>query len=173
MTLQFRDANLRMVFESLSKTSGINILLDKDVRADLKTSIFVKDVSVEDTIDLILMQNQLEKKVLSDNTIFVYPNLPAKNKEYQDLKVQELPSGPRGREADADADQDDAEDQGHRHQRKDQLAGHARHAGRDPAGRKDRSPTRTSPIPRSCWKSKCWKSRTRCSPTSASAIRTQ
>jgi len=88
VTLQFRDANLRMVFESLSKTSGINILLDKDVRADLKTSIFVKDVSVEDTIDLILMQNQLEKKVLSDNTLFVYPNLPAKTREYQDLKVR-------------------------------------------------------------------------------------
>jgi general secretion pathway protein D len=88
VTLQFRDANLRMVFESLSRSSGINILLDKDVRADLKTSIFVKDVSVEDTIDLILLQNQLEKKVLSDNTIFVYPNLPAKNREYQDLKVR-------------------------------------------------------------------------------------
>jgi len=39
VTLQFRDAALRMVFESISKTTGINILLDKDVRADLKTSI--------------------------------------------------------------------------------------------------------------------------------------
>ena len=28
VTLQFRDANLKMIFESLSKTSGINILLD-------------------------------------------------------------------------------------------------------------------------------------------------
>ena len=88
VTLQFREANLRMVFESLSRSSGINIMLDKDVRADLRTSIFVRDVSVEDTIDLILMQNQLEKKVLSDNTIFVYPNLPAKIREYQDLKVR-------------------------------------------------------------------------------------
>jgi general secretion pathway protein D len=88
VTLQFRDANLKMVFESLSKTSGINILLDKDVRAEVKTSIFVKDTSVEDAIDLILMQNQLEKKVLSDNTIFVFANLPIKNKEFQDLKVR-------------------------------------------------------------------------------------
>lgn len=88
VTLQFRDANLRMVLESISKTSGINILLDKDVRADLKATIFVKGTSVEDTIDLILMQNQLEKKVLSDNTIFIYPNVPAKLKEYQDLKVR-------------------------------------------------------------------------------------
>ena len=88
VTLQFRDANLKMVLESLSKTTGINILLDKDVRPDLKTTIFVKATSVEDTIDLILMQNQLEKKLLSDNTVFVYPNSPAKLKDYQDLKVR-------------------------------------------------------------------------------------
>lgn len=88
VTMQFRDANLRMVLESISKTSGVNILLDKDVRADLKATIFVKGTSVEDTIDLILMQNQLEKKVLSDNTIFIYPNTPAKIKDYQDLKVR-------------------------------------------------------------------------------------
>ncbi|MDB5811735.1 MAG: hypothetical protein JWN94_3857 [Betaproteobacteria bacterium] len=88
VTLQFRDANLKMVLESISKTSGINILLDKDVRADLKTTIFAQGTSVEDTINLILLQNQLEKKVLSDNTIFVYPNVPTKNKDYQELKVR-------------------------------------------------------------------------------------
>ena len=88
VTLQFRDANLKMVFEALSRTSGINVLLDRDVKPDLKTSIFVKDVSVEDTIDLILLQNQLEKKVISDNTVFIYPSTPAKLKDYQDLKIR-------------------------------------------------------------------------------------
>lgn len=88
VTLQFRDANLKMVLESISKTTGINILLDKDVRPDLKATIFVMGTSVEDSINLILMQNQLEKKVLSDNTIFIYPNVPAKTKDYQDLKVR-------------------------------------------------------------------------------------
>ena len=88
ISLQFRDANLKMVFEALARTSGINILLDKDVKPDIKVSIFVKDVSVEDTIDLILMQSQLEKKVVSDNTVFVYPNTPAKLKDYQDLKIR-------------------------------------------------------------------------------------
>lgn len=88
VSLQFRDANLKMVFEALSRTSGINVLLDKDVRPDLKTSIFVQNVSVEDVIDLILLQNQLEKKILSDNTVFVYPNTPAKLKDYQDLKIR-------------------------------------------------------------------------------------
>lgn len=88
VTLQFRDANLKMVFEALSRTSGINVLLDKDVKPDLKTSIFVKDVSVEDAIDLILLQSQLEKKVISDNTLFIYPNTSAKLKDYQDLKIR-------------------------------------------------------------------------------------
>jgi len=88
VTLQFRDANLKMVFEALSRTSGINVLLDRDVKPDLKTSIFVKDVSVEDTINLILLQNQLEKKVISDNTVFIYPVTPAKLKDYQDLKIR-------------------------------------------------------------------------------------
>ena len=88
VTLEFRDANVKMVFEALSRTSGINVLLDKDVRPDLKTSIFVKDASVEDTIDLILLQDQLEKKILNDTTVFIYANTPEKNKEYQDLKVR-------------------------------------------------------------------------------------
>ncbi len=88
VTLQFRDANLKIVVEALSRVSGINVLLDKDIRPDIKISIFVKEVSVEDTIDLILMQSQLEKKIVNDNTIFVYPNTPAKVKDYQDLVIR-------------------------------------------------------------------------------------
>lgn len=88
VTLQFRDANLKMVLEALSRTSGLNVVLDKDVRSDLKVTVFVKDTNVEDTLDLILFQNQLEKKVLGDNTVLIYPNTPAKAKDYQDLKIR-------------------------------------------------------------------------------------
>ena len=88
VTLQFRDANLRMVFEALSRTTGLNVILDRDVRSDLKTTIFVKDAAVEDTVDLILLQNQLEKRTLNANTLFVYPATAAKQKEYQDLQVR-------------------------------------------------------------------------------------
>jgi general secretion pathway protein D len=88
ISLQFKDANVKMVFEALSRISGINVLLDKDVRSDIKASIFVHDVSVADAIDLILMQSQLEKKILSNNTIYVYPNTTAKIKELKELKVR-------------------------------------------------------------------------------------
>jgi general secretion pathway protein D len=88
VTLQFRDANLRMVFEALSRTTGLNVIMDRDVRADLKTTIFVKDAALEDTVDLILLQSQLEKRTLNSNTLFIYPATTAKQKEYQDLQVR-------------------------------------------------------------------------------------
>ncbi len=88
VNMQFRDANLKLVFESLSRTSGINILLDRDVKDTLKTTVFVNDVSVEDTIDIILLQNQLEKRILNENSVFIYPNSPAKLKEYQELVIK-------------------------------------------------------------------------------------
>jgi general secretion pathway protein D len=90
VSMQFRDANLKMILEALSKSSGLNILLDKDVKSDLKATIFVKDASVEDVVSLILMQNQLEKKIINDTTVYIYPNTPAKVKEYQDLVVRDF-----------------------------------------------------------------------------------
>jgi general secretion pathway protein D len=88
VSLQFRDANLRLVFEALSRTTGLNVIFDRDVKPDLKTTIFVRDASVEDTVDMILLQSQLEKKVLNSNTLFIYPSTAAKQKEYQDLKIR-------------------------------------------------------------------------------------
>jgi general secretion pathway protein D len=88
VTLQFRDANVRMVFEALSRTSGLNVIFDRDVRADLKTTIFVTNASLQDTVDMILMQNQLDKKQLNANTLFIYPATAAKQLEYQELKVR-------------------------------------------------------------------------------------
>jgi len=88
ITLEFREANLKMVFEVLSRDSGINFILDKEVRPDLTTSIFVKRAMLENVVDLLLTTNQLEKKVLDSNTVLIYPNTPAKVKEYQELMVK-------------------------------------------------------------------------------------
>lgn len=88
VTLQFRDAAMRTVFEALSKSTGLNILLDREVKADNRVTIFVKDVAVEDAIDLILMQNQLEKRIVNSNTMMVYPATVGKQMEYQELTVR-------------------------------------------------------------------------------------
>jgi general secretion pathway protein D len=87
VTLQFRDAPTKMVFEVLARQTGINFIFDKDVKTDGKTTIFVTQVPVDQAIDLILTQNQLARQILSDNMVMVYPNTPAKQKDYQDQIV--------------------------------------------------------------------------------------
>src|SRR5882672_961531 len=88
ITLEFRDAPLRTVFEMISKNSGLNFLFDRDVRPDLRTTLFVRNTSIEDVIRFILVTNQLERKVLNENTLLVYPNTPAKAKDYQELMMR-------------------------------------------------------------------------------------
>lgn len=85
VTLEFRDTPLRTVFEVLSRTSGINFVFDKDVKADAKVTIFVRNAGLDEVMKLILMTNQLERKVLNENSVLIYPNLPGKAKEYQEL----------------------------------------------------------------------------------------
>src|SRR5882672_2136023 len=88
VTLQFRDANTKMVFEVLSRQSGINFVFDKDVKSDGKTTIYVQQVPVEQAIELVLGQNQLSRQVLSENMVLIYPNTAQKQKDYQDQIVK-------------------------------------------------------------------------------------
>ena len=88
VSLQFRDAPTKMVFEVLSRQTGINFIFDKDVKSDSKTTIFVAEVPIEKAIDLVLGQNQLARQVLAENMVLIYPNTQAKQKDYQDQIVK-------------------------------------------------------------------------------------
>ena len=88
VTLEFRDANLKMVFEGLSRTSGVNFVLDKDIKPDAKTTVFVRNVTLDAAIAAITNTNQLEKKVLDDTTVLIYPNTVQKNNEYRELVIK-------------------------------------------------------------------------------------
>lgn len=88
VTLELRDANIRVVFEALSRATGINFILDRDIKADTKASVFVKKLPIEDAIEMVLASNGLQKKVLSDNSVLVYPNTQQKLKDYQDLVIR-------------------------------------------------------------------------------------
>jgi general secretion pathway protein D len=88
VTLQFRDAPTKMVFEVLSRQTGINFILDKDVKSDGKTTIFVQDVPIEQAIDLVLDQNALARQILSSNMVLIYPNTAAKQKDYEQQIVR-------------------------------------------------------------------------------------
>jgi general secretion pathway protein D len=85
VTLEFRDAPLRGVLEVLARESGLNFVMDKDVRPDIKVSIFVRKSSIDEVLKLLMVTQQLERKLLNENSILIYPNTPAKQKDYQEL----------------------------------------------------------------------------------------
>jgi general secretion pathway protein D len=88
ISLEFRDASLRIVLDALTRASGVNFILDKDVRPDLRATLFLRQAALEDALDLILQTNRLERKVLNRNTILIYANTPEKLKDYQELVVK-------------------------------------------------------------------------------------
>ncbi len=88
VTLEFRDASIRSLFDALSRQSGINFVFDKDVRTDTRMTIFARDTTIVDALDMLLRTGQLAKKVLNENTLLIYPAQPAKLREYQELVVK-------------------------------------------------------------------------------------
>jgi general secretion pathway protein D len=88
ITIEFREAPLKQVFDIISRRSGLNFIFDKDVKSDTRTTIMLKNSTVESAIYFLLMTNQLEQQVMDGNTILIYPNTAAKLKEYQETVVR-------------------------------------------------------------------------------------
>lgn len=88
VTLEFREGSVKHIFEVLSRTTGINFLFDKEVKPDLKATLFMRQVPVEQAIELLLMQNQLQQKIINENTVMIYPDTPQKQREYLELTIR-------------------------------------------------------------------------------------
>jgi general secretion pathway protein D len=88
IAIELRDAPVRTVFELISKRSGLNFVYDRDVPADLRVTVFVRDTTIEEVIRFVLVTSQLERRVLNPNTVLIYPNTPAKAQAYRELTVK-------------------------------------------------------------------------------------
>lgn len=85
VTLEFRDAPLRAVFEALSRAAGVNFVFDKEVRADQRVTLFLRDTTADEAMRIILATQQLDRKLLNENSVLVYPNNQQKQREHQEL----------------------------------------------------------------------------------------
>lgn len=85
VTLEFRDATLRVVLEALAHASGLNFVFDKDVRTDSRVTLFVRDNSVDEVLRLLTATQGIERKLLNSNTVLIYPATTAKQREHVDL----------------------------------------------------------------------------------------
>lgn len=88
ITIEFKDVSLQTVLDVISRSAGLNIVVDKDVRTDQKTSVYLRQSTVEKAIVMALMPQQLTYRALDDNTLLVYPNTSAKLKDYQPLQLR-------------------------------------------------------------------------------------
>jgi len=88
VSLSFVNASLLQVFEALRQASGLNYMIERDVKPDMRVTISVTNKPVEDILRLLLATNQLEKRILDDDTLLIYPNTPAKATEYREMVVR-------------------------------------------------------------------------------------
>jgi len=86
--IDFGDATLKQVFDVMSRTAGLNFVFDKDVRTDQRTSIFLRNSTIEAAVHYVLATNELAQQVVDENTVLIYPNTAAKRKEYRELAVR-------------------------------------------------------------------------------------
>lgn len=88
VTLEFRDATLRAVFEAVARSTGVNFVFDKDVRADTRVTFFVRNTRLGDLLRMVLITQQLEHRLMNASSLLIYPNTPQKQKEYRELAVR-------------------------------------------------------------------------------------
>ena len=88
ISMTFKDATIKQVFDVLSKEAGINFVFDKDVRPDSRVNISLKDATVKDAMEMAMTTSQLDSTIVGTNTFLIYPNTPAKAKDYKALLVR-------------------------------------------------------------------------------------
>ena len=87
ITIEFKDAGVRKVFEVITRLSGINFVYDPEVR-DERTTLALKNATFQQALDLILMTNRLSRKVVSENTIIIYPSTAQKAAQYDEMMIR-------------------------------------------------------------------------------------
>ncbi|MBT0662783.1 type II secretion system protein [Geobacter pelophilus] len=87
ITLKFKDAKLKDVFNIITQLSGINFVFDEGIK-DSNITIYLENATFQQALDVITGLQKLGKKTLNESTIILYPKSPEKLKQYEDLMIQ-------------------------------------------------------------------------------------
>jgi general secretion pathway protein D len=88
ITLDFRNAPLGAVLEAITRGSGVNFILDREVRQDTRVTVYLRSARVEDAIDLVTGAHQLASRIVDAQTVLIYPNTPEKQREHQEQVIR-------------------------------------------------------------------------------------
>lgn len=87
ITLKFKDARIKDVFTIITQLTGINFIFDEGVK-DQPVSIYLENATFQQAMDLLTNMNKLQKKILNESTVIIYPKTPEKSKQYDDLTLR-------------------------------------------------------------------------------------
>lgn len=87
INLKFKDADLKQIFETLQKVSGINILFDESFKSK-NASIDFLNITFKEAMERLLLVSGLFYKVIDEESIIIVPDTPAKRKDYEDLMLR-------------------------------------------------------------------------------------
>ena len=87
ITLRFKQANIKEVFGILTQLSGINFLLDDEVK-DKSVTVLLEKATFSQAMELVLSMAGLGKKVLNSKTMIIYTQNKEKEKQYEDQVIQ-------------------------------------------------------------------------------------
>lgn len=84
VTLNFRQADIRSVFEFVARSFGTNIVFDESIKGTLPITVFARDVTFEQALHLILLTSKTFYKKVSKNTILIAQDTKEKRGQYED-----------------------------------------------------------------------------------------
>ncbi|OGU14362.1 MAG: hypothetical protein A2076_17745 [Geobacteraceae bacterium GWC2_53_11] len=87
ITLKFKDAKLKDVFNILAQLSGINFVFDEGIK-DTPISILIENASFQQALDLLTNMNKISAKNLNESTVLLFLNTPEKSKQYDDMVLR-------------------------------------------------------------------------------------
>lgn len=87
ITLKFKEAKMKDVFNILTQLSGINFVFDEGIK-DSPVTILLENASFQQALDLLTNMNKLSTKNLNETTVLVYTNSPEKSKQYDDMVLR-------------------------------------------------------------------------------------
>ena len=87
ITIKFKDAKIKDVFNIVTQLSGINFIFDEGVK-DQPVTIYLENATFQQTLDLLTNMFKLGRKVANESTVIIYPKTPDKAKQYEDMTVR-------------------------------------------------------------------------------------
>src|SRR5262245_50659504 len=86
--IHFQNVPARDILTFLADSTGINISYDRDAQVDRPTTLQLDNVTLEQALNQILTMNQLSYKIVSERSIFIFPDSVPKHVQFDDQVIQ-------------------------------------------------------------------------------------